>query len=187
MTRLTPLTSRDLDPEQRALYDEITGGHRADLPIALTDGDGGLNGPFNAMLLNPAIGQGMQHLGSALRQASKLPARSREIAILLTAEHWASEFELYAHRRIAASVGLQPAELEALAAGDLSGFPPEERHVGEVCRELLRDRDLSDDRYAAAVEKLGAPALFELSTLVGYYSLLAMQLRLFDVHAPTPD
>ena len=31
------------------------------------------------------------------------------------------------------------------------------------------------------------PALFELVTLVGYYSLLAVQLRVFRVDAPSAD
>ena len=38
--------------------------------------------------------------------------------------------------------------------------------------------------YAAAVETLGLPQLFELLTLVGYYDTLALQLRVFRVPAP---
>jgi len=34
---------------------------------------------------------------------------------------------------------------------------------------------------------LGLPALFELLTIVGYYGMLALQLRVFRVPAPAGD
>jgi hypothetical protein len=40
-------------------------------------------------------------------------------------------------------------------------------------------------RHTAARDALGERTLFELSTLVGYYATLALQLRLFNVPAPT--
>ena len=54
----------ELDAAQRALYDVITGGARANGPraFALTDERGRLNGPFNAMLLSPDVGATLQEL-----------------------------------------------------------------------------------------------------------------------------
>jgi 4-carboxymuconolactone decarboxylase len=43
--------------------------------------------------------------------------------------------------------------------------------------------DLDDAQYAVAVAALGERALVELSTLVGYYATLALQLRIFRVDA----
>lgn len=48
-------------------------------------------------------------------------------------------------------------------------------------RRLLRDRDLDDDRYREAAAVIGADRVFELTTLVGYYSTLALQMRVFGV------
>lgn len=42
---------------------------------------------------------------------------------------------------------------------------------------------LGDERYGELRTALGERALFELSTLVGYYGTLALQLRLFAVGA----
>jgi 4-carboxymuconolactone decarboxylase len=52
-------TPDELDPAQRELYETITGGPRAagPSPFALVDAAGRLNGPFNAMLLAPELGQ----------------------------------------------------------------------------------------------------------------------------------
>ncbi|HVT70755.1 MAG TPA: hypothetical protein VHF26_23610, partial [Trebonia sp.] len=55
--RLPGLAPADLDNDQRALYDAIAGGPRAkNRNIPLTDPDGHLLGPFNAMLLSPTLG-----------------------------------------------------------------------------------------------------------------------------------
>lgn len=63
--RIRPMPPADLDAEQRALYDAITGGPRASGPqhFALTSDDGALRGPFDAFLLSPAVGGALQGLG----------------------------------------------------------------------------------------------------------------------------
>jgi len=50
--------------------------------------------------------------------------------------------------------------------------------VGTVVA-LTEDRSLTDEQYGEAVNALGERALFELTTLVGYYATLALQLRVF--------
>ncbi len=44
---------------------------------------------------------------------------------------------------------------------------------------LLQQGDLNDDSYRSAAEELGEALIFELNILVGYYSLLAVQLKIF--------
>jgi hypothetical protein len=40
------------------------------------------------------------------------------------------------------------------------------------------------DEYALAVRELGTGQLFELSTLIGYYAMLAVQLSVFGLLPP---
>src|SRR4051794_18477744 len=54
--RLPHPTPGELDDDQRAVYDAITGGPRGSGPFRLTDAEGRLHGPFNAMLVNPQLG-----------------------------------------------------------------------------------------------------------------------------------
>ena len=58
-----------LDDEQRAVYDTIAGGRRAQGTqlFQLVDDDGALEGPFNAFLLQPRLGAALQAVGSAVR------------------------------------------------------------------------------------------------------------------------
>jgi 4-carboxymuconolactone decarboxylase len=185
--RLPVLRPDDLSEEQRQLYAEIVGGPRGSGPqlFALADGEGGLNGPYNAMLFAPRLGRALQGLGSAVRYQTDLSPRVREMSILVVATAWDSEFERYAHEPIGRAAGLTDSEIAALRDdGDLPLADPTERAALAVARALVRRGDLDDVEFAAAQETLGLPALFELSTLIGCYAALALQLRLFRVATP---
>ena len=56
--------------------------------------------------------------------------------------------------------------------------------VARTVAALLTRGDLDDAEYREAVGHLGTTGLFELLTLVGYYAMLALQLRVFRVPAP---
>lgn len=192
--RLRPRLPAELVAEQRALYDELTSGLRATGPqhFPLVAADGGLEGPFDAFLLQPLLGERLQALGAAIRFRTGLTDRCREIAILTVAWAWRSTFEWYAHERIGRSVGVTDRELDAIRAGraaDTARNWPDvvERTTLIVTRSLVEVGDLDDGLYADAVAALGEVQLFELITLVGYYASLAMQLRVFRVPAPGSD
>ncbi|MCC5581812.1 carboxymuconolactone decarboxylase family protein [Microtetraspora sp. AC03309] len=180
--RLAGLSPDALDKEQAELYRAITGGPRAAGPqaFALTDERGRLRGPFNAMLLSPPVGGALQAVGAAVRYHSVLTARVREIAILVVAAHWGSDFEREAHEAVGRTCGLTEAELAALREGALPGLPdPGELAAARAAAALARAGDLTDEEYGDAVAALGERGLFELTTLVGYYATLALQLRIF--------
>jgi 4-carboxymuconolactone decarboxylase len=187
MARLTKLQPHMLNAGQRQLYADMTGGPRGggNQPFRLVDETGALTGPFNAMLFQPEVGQALQALGAALRYQGSLPDRSRELAILIVAAHTECEFEQFAHEAAGRRAGLRDADLAAIRAGqepDLAD--PAERALVRATWTLARTGDLSDDQYTAAEAELGQAALFELTTLVGYYSTLALQLRVFRVETP---
>jgi hypothetical protein len=65
MTRIPRLGRDQIGEAQRAVYDAITGGPRAaGRAFRLTGDDGSLEGPFNAMLLHPPLGNALQELGA---------------------------------------------------------------------------------------------------------------------------
>jgi 4-carboxymuconolactone decarboxylase len=184
--RIPKLEPSSLDAEQRSLYDVITGGRRAQGPqiFLLTDADGRLEGPFNAFLLQPRLGMALQALGSSVRYDTGLDDRCREIAILVVAAHWRSDFEKYAHEAAGRSVGLGDAELAAVRDGRHAALDGREAVVARTAAALAVRGDLDDAEYREAVDHVGTAGLFELLTLVGYYATLALQLRVFRVPAP---
>ena len=188
--RLPDLTPPEMDDEQRALHDRIVGGPRGAgrQHFALTNAEGALTGPFGVMVHHPAIGAPLQELGSALRYASGLTDRMREVAILAVAAATASAFEQHAHQRVGRAVGLTDDELAALATGSFSSPDVAEQTAYELCLRLLEGRSrLTDDDYAGLTRVLGTTTLTELVVLVGYYRTLAQLLDVYDVAAPGPQ
>jgi alkylhydroperoxidase family enzyme len=185
--RLRWFEPAELDAEQRALYDRIAGGPRARGPQAfpLTDDAGRLNGPFNAMLVNPEIGTTLQEVGAAIRYRSTLSDREREIAILEVAVLRRSEFEWYAHERVGRGQGLTGEELDALLQGaPAPTFSARESLVRTIAHDCLVDRRLGDAVVRAAEAALGTRTLADCVALVGYYDLLALQLAVWETPLP---
>lgn len=188
MSRLRRLTPGELTEAQRELYDVFAGTDRIDsrVPFAPVGPDGALEGPFNAMLYSPELGMALQSVGARLRSGWTLPENHRELVILTVAAHWHSSFEWTAHEAIARRVGVTDEQIAAVAAGDpVPTDDPTEALITATAHALAVDGDLDDERYAAAVTGLGERTLYELVTLVGYYSQLALQLRVFRVTPPS--
>jgi 4-carboxymuconolactone decarboxylase len=176
-----------LDAEQRSLYDAIAGGRRAQGPqlFRLADAEGRLEGPFNAFLLQPRLGNALQALGAAVRYETALSDRHREIAVLVVAAGWDCDFEWYAHALLGRQAGLSDEELGALWTGRFAELADDtDRLLASTIESLVARGDLDDEEYAEAVAAFGRAGLFELLTLVGYYATLALQLRVFRVPAP---
>lgn len=183
--RLPALNPDDLDHEQRDVYEAIVGGPRPKNVFSFVDDEGRLLGPFNAMLYSPVVGGPLQELGTALRFRTSFTKREREIATLVVAAAYHSDYEWYAHERIGRQAGLTDAELTALRTGaDPVLADARERIVHAASHTLAADGDLSAPMFAEATATLGRAAVVELVTLVGYYTALAMQLRVFRVGVP---
>lgn len=186
--RVDDIDPTDMTQAQRALYELYVTGPRAapDSPFRLVDADGRLQGPPAVWILSPAFGQALQHIGGTVRFHSRLPARAREIAILLVGHHHRSAFELYAHRRAGAAAGLTDADLAALADHrEPAGMSDVEACIYRTTRQILDRGTLDDAEYRDATGVLGEAGLLELVTIVGYYNMVAWQLAVFDVQPAT--
>jgi 4-carboxymuconolactone decarboxylase len=105
----------------------------------------------------------------------------REAAILLVATAWDSAFERMAHEAVGRAAGLTDEDLAALRRGEVpASADTGERAALELTRALLRG-DVTDDEWSRCAPVVGDRAVFELTTLVGYYATLALQLRVFRV------
>lgn len=185
--RLTWFAPQDLDGDQRRLHEDISGGPRASggSPFPLTDDHGRLEGPFNAMLIHPGIGDAVQTLGARIRYGSALSDRERELAILRVAALAHSEFEWYAHERVGRAVRLTEAEMTGAAASTApDSLSVAEQTVLHVVTGLVDHGDLDDTSFARAEHVLGTRRLADLVVLVGYYQLLALSLRVWRTPLP---
>ncbi len=180
------LAPEDLDDTQRAVYDAITGGPRGTTGhvVPLMDAGGRLYGPLNSMVLSPVIGQALQAFGAAVRYGLNLSNRERELVILEVARARRSEFEWYGHAIQGAAAGIGADELDALRTGSALDLEPRESVLLLVARALTADGDLDDELFAQAEHELGTALLNDVITLVGYYDLLALSLRVWRTPLP---
>jgi 4-carboxymuconolactone decarboxylase len=165
--RFAPLTYDGLTPEQKTMADNLLSGERK-----------GMNGPFNALLRSPQIGDAAQKFGAQVRFHSSLPNRLNEFAILITARFWNAQYEWSAHRKLALTAGLKPAIIETLGEGRKPvAMQADEEVIFNFADELLKTRQVSDAAFKAVVDKFGERGAVDLTAVLGYYCFVSMILN----------
>jgi len=186
MSRLPLMAKDQLDEAQKRLHDNLTGGERAKAPrkFPLENDDGSLNGPFNAYLYKPEIGDVVQKLGHELRFASELSGQLREVAIITVAQHWRSNYEWFAHSLIAQKEGVSDEAIATIKDGKEPTGNDEWALVHRLVTEFLKTARVSDVTYAQAIKVFGVPATVELTILAGFYCMVSGVLNVFEVDMP---
>jgi 4-carboxymuconolactone decarboxylase len=170
--RLPPIPDDQQTPAQRKVVKALLAGSRK-----------AVRGAFIALLRSPDLCDRTQKLGEYLRYRSVVPIKLRELAILATARHWQQTYEWQAHATSAVEAGLPEQVIDTLALEwDGAGLAPDEHAVLRFCRELHRDRVVSDGTYDAAKTLLGEKGVVELCGICGYYAMLAMVMNV--AHTP---
>ena len=164
-----------MNPEQRAVYDDIVGGRRARLV-----------GPLRAALHNPALADRWQKLGALLRFGTSIAPRQSELAILVTARRWNSQLEWHIHAADGLAAGLPQAVIDAVLVAAAPDFDDaRDAAVYEYTRQLLQHGTTDDAIYRQALALFGEAGTVELTAIVGYYSMVALTLNAH--HIPLPD
>lgn len=175
--RLRDLSREEMSLVQQRVADEAAAGKRGRVPA-----------PLRAWLHSPELGARAQKLGEFLRYDTSLGPRLSELAILVTARFWTSQYEWYAHKREALKAGLDPETVEAIARRDTPLFTDEKaRIVYDYATALHGAHAVPDELHAAAVRALGEQGVVELVGLLGYYTLVAMTLNAFDIGVPSGE
>jgi 4-carboxymuconolactone decarboxylase len=165
--RFKPLTWEEMSPAQRTMVQDLVSGPRS-----------GAGGPFNVLLRSPEMGDLAQQFGASMRYHSSIPSKLNEMAIIITARHWTSQYEWSAHRRAAQTAGLSQSIIDAIAAGKRpASMAPEEEAVYDFVSELLTTKQVSDATFKAAKDKFGERGVVDLIGVSGYYQLVSMLLN----------
>jgi len=179
MTRTPEIVYAELDADQRRVYDAIVAGPR-----------GQVQGPLKVWLQSADLADRAQALGAFCRFGTSLPPRLSELAIITMGAHWRAGFEWFAHAPLAIKAGVDPAAVEAIRTGKAPTFAqPDEAAVYAFAHELLTMREVSDATYQQALARLGKKGVVELTGILGYYGLISMTIKAFEVPLPsgTPD
>jgi len=165
--RFKPLSYDEMTPAQKTMLEHLLAGPRA-----------GANGPFNVLLRSPEIGDLGQEFGASTRFKSSLPQKLYELAILVTARHWTSQYEWQAHHRSALQAGLSPAIADAIAQGRRpAAMQKDEEAVYNFVSELLNTKQVSDATFAAAKNAFGERGVVDIIGVTGWYNVVSMLLN----------
>jgi 4-carboxymuconolactone decarboxylase len=172
--RLKLLSPDQMSADQKATYDEAVAGKRGRPPA-----------PMMAWLNSPEMARHATRLGEVLRFDTIFPAKLSEIAILVTARHWTSHYEWFAHKRLASNGGMDPKIIEAIRDRRTPQFDdPKGQMIYDVARSLHEAHGLSKALYDEAVKVLSVRGLVEVIGLCGYYTMVSMTLNTFEFDLP---
>ncbi len=169
-----PLPKREaLDEQGKRVYDSVLDPKRSTLA--------GFQGPAGIWLHSPRVGEPFREMNRVLRSEVPLAPRLRELAILVTAREFDSQFEWTAHEPVALKEGLDPEIVDAVKfRRAVSGAPEKEAAIIAFGRELLRDRRVRSETYAEMVRVFGQTAVVNLTALMANYAFTAVMLTAFD-------
>lgn len=175
VSRLPALDPNALTPVQKKLYDEIAGPR-----------GGAVGGPFAVWMRRPEIAARANEFGNALRLDGKLDKRLFELAVLVIARHWSAQYEWFVHEEAARKAGLDDAIIEAIRHGRTPSFAGgNDQLVYDFVKELCETRTVAEQTYERATAALGTDLVIELVTVIGFYTIAAMVINVFD--APVPN
>ena len=184
--RFPVLRPEQLTPEQTRVLQSLIAGPRGKDGTGLDSVTRFLTrGPFNAWLRSPELGELLQKVGAHIRFRSSLPPRLNELAILVTARHWTSQFEWYAHRLLALKAGLGEKLIDELARNRRpKKMRADEAAVYEFCTQLHRRKNVTDAAYRRVVALFGEQGAMDMIAASGYYTVVSMTLNVAQVAVP---
>ncbi len=179
MARLPNLTKAQIRPEDHAFYDAIVGSR------------GGVRGPFGVLLHSPDLAARIAHTGTFVRYDLDIPESLRETVIITAASEIKSQYEFFAHARLARQAGVSEDTIQAIAQGTApEGLSGDEAMLVRYVQELLRHHKISDPTFNAVRDRFGVQKTLEITALVGHYLLVGQILAAFEVDLPegaTPE
>jgi 4-carboxymuconolactone decarboxylase len=175
VARIAIIDRSDMNAEQGRFHD------------AAKATSGIVGGPYYAYIRLPKLFEACQGLRASLA-GGPLSRREQQIVNLVVARHWGARYPWYAQARASLAVGLAQAVIDAINARKTPDLPDvRERTCFAVASELLANKRLSDETYAAAEKTMGLESLVALVATTGSFSMTCMTANSFGVEPPADN
>ena len=173
-----PIRIEEIPPEK--LTDEQKAGIEA-----VVGGRGRLLTPYKIWIHSPKLMRAMETLGTYLNKAGSLSEREVELGIVLIAHHWKGDYVYAAHVKRLKELGVADGVFDAIKHGAVPDLAsPRERAIYDVAKTVEQPGPGPDEVFDRATKVLGRNGLAELLALLGYYSAVAMAMKLHRVPIP---
>ena len=175
MVRISIIDRAHMNAEQARVYDEAK------------NSSGIVGGPYYAYIRLPKLFEACQNLRACL-SSGPLSPREQQIVNLTVARHWNARYPWFAQVRRSLSVGLGQAIVDAINARKSPSLADErERTCFLVSSELLANKRLSEETYAAAEKAMGLESLVALVALTGSFSMTCLTATTFGIDPPAEN
>ncbi len=172
VARIPIIDRADMNAEQARVYD------------AAKASGGPLGGPYYAYIRLPELFQACQNLRGCL-SSGPLSRREQQIVNLVVARHWNARYPWFAQVRGSLAVGIAQAVIDAINARKTPDLADaRERTCFVVAGEILANKGLSDETYAAAEKAMGLESLVALVATTGSFSMTCMTAATFRIDPP---
>lgn len=171
--RILEISEDKLTAEQKKVFDDLVAGR------------GRLLTPYKIWIHSPKLAAAMETIGTFLNKKGSLTEREVELTIVIIATHWQGAYVQAAHVKRCVELGYPQAAMDAIQAGRTPDLPDaREKAVYELCQIAMAPGSGSDEVYDRAAKLLGRDGLAEVLALLGYYSAVAMAMKLHRVPVP---
>ena len=171
--RINDIPENELTPEQAKVIKDLVSGR------------GRLLTPYRIWIHSPRLAAALETIGTFLNKKSSLSEREVELVICIIANHWKGEYVWTVHVRTSVKLGFPQAVFDAIRAGQDPVLDNErERTVYDLAKIAMAPGAGSDEVFARAERLLGRNGIAEVLALLGYYSSVAMAVKLHRVPLP---
>jgi 4-carboxymuconolactone decarboxylase len=175
MTRIAILDRAAMNAEQARVYDDAK------------QSSGIVGGPYYAYIRLPKLFEACQNLRTSLASGPLSP-REQQIVNLVVARHWNARYPWFAQVRRSLAVGIDRTVVDAINAHKTPRLDDaRERTCFAVASELLANKSLRDETYAAAEKTMGLESLVALVASTGSFSMTCLTASAFMVDPPADN
>ena len=172
-TRIKDIPENELTAEQAKVIEDLVAGR------------GRLLTPYKIWIHSPKLAAALETIGTFLNKKSSLTEREVELVICIIANHWRGEYVWTVHTRTCVKLGFPKSVFDAIRAGTNPTLDHErERAVYDLAQSAMGPGGGPDEVFDRAERVLGRDGIAEVLALLGYYSAVAMAVKLHRVPVP---
>jgi 4-carboxymuconolactone decarboxylase len=172
MARLPHITSKDqVAAKDHATFDSIVASR------------GAVQGPFHMFMHSPEVAGRVAHLGAYVRFEGELDMNIRVLAAMTVAREFEAMYVWGAQTGGARRLGVPEETITAIRENHSRGVPADDADVVEFTRQLLRKHRVDEALFKKLQARLGNDQLVQLTTAIGYYTLLGITVNACELEA----
>ncbi len=144
---------------------------------------GAVAGPFTVWLHSPDVAARVAHLGAYVRFEGSLDMRVRVLAAMTVAREFEAMYVWGAQSGGARRQNVPETTITAIRENRSDGIPAEDLQIVDFTRQLLRKHRADDATFKAMQTRFGNDELVQLTTAIGYYTMLCMTVNACELEA----